>query len=424
MRAHILPRRWNLFGCLAVAALLGACASSGPLSNPASSPCGAGCKQVTLAMAYTANLSGSINLGNDPNTNTLQRITKTTTDRINYALSTVSVLGKDWTTVWGPVVVLEPNQAPFPTTYPVPANTMFVAKKNNANTYVIGIAGTNPVSFFDWEDEDFAATPVLWPGTIALQGIRITQGTLTGLQILEGMQSGQTPTTLYNFLKGVAANQATIYITGHSLGGTLAPALGLWLAEQKGDWDPNSNTTLQVYSFAGATPGDRAFAKHVEKYFPGGDGNNDMVIVDNSLDVVPHAFNLDSLNQLDDLYLQNPASCKVGPTQLICIYPTAAEQKDINKAVAGAQEASNDGIQFARLGTGGQVQGFTGDLKSHTELTSGVDCPLLKAVPSTTDDYAKEAIYQHVCAYPTALGPAVQNLNQTLAACRAKYPNG
>jgi len=375
-----------------------------------------------LAMAYTANLSGSINLGTDPNVNTLQRVTATTTNRVNYALSTIDVLDNNWTTVWGPVVVLKPNNPPPPPTQPaqVPANTVFVAKQNGANVYVIAIAGTNPPSLFDWNDEDLDANPILWPGTYAYQGIRVTKGTLTGLEILQGMQSGGSSVTLYELLKGIAANQATIYITGHSLGGALAPALGLWLAEQQSDWDPSSNTTLQVYSFAGATPGDQKFAEYVYKKFPGGAGQNNMVVVDNALDVVPHAFNLQNLEQLDTLYLQNPQTCQPNSTSLICIYPGTAEQQGIQTAIDKVKKASSYGISFAKLGEGSQVQGFTGGLKSTAQLATGLDCALLQT--PGLDDYEKEAIYQHICAYPAVLGPTT--LDASLQACRAKYPTG
>ena len=52
------------------------------------------------------------------------------------------------------MVVLKPNDPPPPPTQPtqVPANTVFVAKQNGANVYVIAIAGTNPPSLFDWNE--------------------------------------------------------------------------------------------------------------------------------------------------------------------------------------------------------------------------------------------------------------------------------
>lgn len=421
MRAFILPRP-DFLGCLAVAALLGACASSGVQSPQATAPCGPNCKGLMLAMGYTANLSGGINLGNDPNTNTLQRITATTDKRIDCALTNVEVLGGNWTRVWGPVVVLESN-SPEPGPAQVPANTVFVARQKNANVYVIAIAGTNSASLFDWKDEDLNANPVLWPGTSITRGIRVTQGTLTGLQILEGMQSGDNPpVTLLNLVTQIAgqssaSNKATIYITGHSLGGALAPALGLWLAGQKSTWDPNSNTALQVYTFAGATPGDRSFAKYMETFFPGAE---DLVVVDNSLDVVPHAFRLDTLKELDTLYLGDPTACQANPAGDTCIFPTSAEKADIQKAIDGAQKAADALIYFATLGKASQVQGFQGTLQSKSALATGLNCSLLSA--PGLDDYAKEAIYQHVCAYPPALG--VPTLNTKLGACRAEYPNG
>jgi hypothetical protein len=146
-----------------------------------------------------------------------------------------------------------------------------------------------------------------------------------------------------------------------------------------------------------------------------------MVVIDNSLDVVPHAFNLKTLEQLDTLYLQNSSTCTPTSTQLICIYPGTKEKTAIQTAIDKVKKISGPLFQFATLGEGSQVQGFTGTLQSKAALQSGLSCPLLIAAASV-DDYGKEAIYQHVCAYSLALGDTTTP--PSLTACRAQFPNG
>lgn len=398
------------------------------------SDCGGDCKQVMLSMAYTANLSGSIDL-DDPTVDRLERLTEVTADRIDCALSSATALGGAWQRTWGPALVLEPNTVVLQMTGdpltlidtwdPAPvANTMFVAKKKDAEVYVVAIAGTDAASQFDWAQEDFDAFPVLWPyGGVHLT-VAVTRGTLTGLKLLQTMTSkvvahgaGDAELSLEQYLEGVVANtEATIFFTGHSLGGALAPVTALWLHDQRSDWDPSDKATLKIYAFAGATPGNGPFATYVGNRFKG----ENMVIVNNSLDVVPHAFRLDTLKQLDTLYEADPKTCEKKPTSQNCIEPSICESGAIAQIIEKVQKAEKKLIYYETLGEGSQLQGFSGDLVSRSGLTQVKDCDLYQSAAGKCDVYAKEALYQHVCAYPVKLG--VPQLNPQMSQCRQQFP--
>src|SRR3954464_6726658 len=64
----------------------------------------------------------------------------------------------DWSVAWGPVAVQHPTDS-----YVI--NAMYVAESNDhPGTYVVGIAGTNPSSLFDWLVEDgLVSVQIPWP---------------------------------------------------------------------------------------------------------------------------------------------------------------------------------------------------------------------------------------------------------------------
>jgi hypothetical protein len=373
-----------------------------------------------LSLAYTANLSGNIDLP-DPMVNRLERLTRITAERIDCALASATALNGEWERTWGPALVLEPDWQTLYTTGgdwtitntwdPAPvANTMFVAKQKGAEVYVVAIAGTNPASQYDWEKEDLDAYPVFWPYGNPLHSGLISRGARTGLGLLQAMTStvlphGTSQVSLRSYLKDIVASEtATIYFTGHSLGGVLAPVTALWLHDTRNDWDQQVNSSLKFYAFAGATPGDRKFATYVADRFKG----DAAVIVNNSLDVVPHAFALTTLNELDTLYEAAP------------IEPSPAETAAIANIITHVDKAAKWEIYFETLGKGTQVQGFSGDLLSRDGLNQVMDCPLYSQTAAILDDYGKEAVYQHVCAYPVQLG--LPQLNPQIHQCQQKYP--
>jgi len=204
-----------------------------------------------------------------------------------------------WKLVWGPgVFQVVPGVS-------IPANTMFVAKHEATGELFVSIAGTNPFSAYAWFVEDFQVSETrTWGYGAATGDVAISTGTLKGLLALQGMVP---PTgipganvTLENFLgEYVAAEGAPVEITisGHSLGGALAPTLALWLLDTQKQWDHHDRAVISVYAYAGPTPGNDAFASYFDARFRGR-----MHRIANPLDVVTHAWNVGDLAEVKALY--------------------------------------------------------------------------------------------------------------------------
>jgi len=162
---------------------------------------------------------------------------------IPHYLASDPLTAGDWSIVW-----IADDLA-------VPVNFAFIARSARTGAYAIAIRGTypNPFSSAYWDDadQDSPTGPMQpWPSA-ATSGAKVAGGTWTGFQSVLGlMGAGQS------FAQAVAAlpATATVHVTGHSLGGTLAPVIALRMSEQADCPVPS------VYAFAGMTPGNGAFA--------------------------------------------------------------------------------------------------------------------------------------------------------------------
>ncbi|NES64998.1 MAG: lipase family protein [Okeania sp. SIO2D1] len=222
----------------------------------------------------------------------LQELLKT--DITNY-LNTPSIqqdIG-NWDLVWGPVVyqVSLTKKA---------ANAMYVAQ--NGNQYVVAIAGTNPISFYDWLIEDGSVKrQVSWPYGDIPPNLepKISQGTSIGLNnLLQKMKSsGQS---LLEFLGETVENsddEIEIIFTGHSLGGALSPTLALAAFDQKSEWAGEKPFKISVYPSAGPTPGNQDFSTYYDSEL-----GNSTTRIWNDIDIVPHAWNETMLSEIPSLY--------------------------------------------------------------------------------------------------------------------------
>jgi hypothetical protein len=198
----------------------------------------------------------------------------------------------DWSVAWGPVVVQ------FPTDH-YAVNAMYVAQ--NQDTYVVGVAGTNPTSLFDWIVEDgFVSVQLPWIYD-ELAGAKISLGTGIGLAILQNAAPGTgipgTGTTLREFLSGIFPKKGmNLVVSGHSLGGALAPTLALWLHDTWLLWDPFRDVTLSTMPTAGPTAGNAAFASYSDEKLS-------ITRFANAIDVVPHAWQASDLTEIPTLYV-------------------------------------------------------------------------------------------------------------------------
>ncbi|HEX2079865.1 MAG TPA: hypothetical protein VHG08_19265 [Longimicrobium sp.] len=205
----------------------------------------------------------------------------------------------NWSVVWGPAVYQY-------NTTSLAINAMYVAKgedPDNRDTYVVGIAGTNPSSLFDWIFEDgLVGKQIPWPYALAsAPDAKISLGTGIGLVILQNLAPGSgipgTGTTLRQFLAGIPGKPGkSLVVAGHSLGGALSATVTLWLHDIRPLWDPFRQVTLSSIPTAGPTAGNGAFARY-------SDGAIQVARFANAIDVVPHAWQASDLAQIPTLYV-------------------------------------------------------------------------------------------------------------------------
>jgi hypothetical protein len=144
-----------------------------------------------------------------------------------------------------------------------------------------------------------------------LDPVRVVPG------VASAISSISSGITLQQFLRDQTASadgHVDIYVTGHSKGGALCTALAAWLVDTQGQepvapadqWDPERVATVHAYAFAGPTPGNGAFARHVDAIL----GSRCHRIF-NRLDLVPHAFATGDLDLVPGLYDPPPFERKV-----------------------------------------------------------------------------------------------------------------
>ncbi len=264
-----------------------------------------------------------------------------------------------WTVVWGPAVY---EKKPSPKGYA--DNAIYVVTNEDKSVYVVAIAGTNKKSTYGWFQEDFDVQNVeRWDSAFSLDGqtfptdklrtLCISAGTHSGVKILLNMKDPVTQKRLDEYLATTSAGlgkHTTLIFTGHSLAGALAPTLALALfdthggkiADTKSKWD-----AVFVLPSAGATPGNQHFADRFSQEFrptalkphqpPTPEGlswkwNQD---VWNSLDIVPHAWVIDMLNEIPTLYPEAPWVAGDAPTppQLV-----KARDEGIRRSNKGAEK--------------------------------------------------------------------------------------
>src|SRR5262249_24914525 len=149
----------------------------------------------------------------------------------------------------------------------------------------------------DWLLEDGSVSiQVPWPTGNPPPGSnrQISHGTFRGLSFLRTLRPGPhqpgAGSLLSDSLAAGLNGSPMITLTGHSLGGALAPALALFLSDTQGTWDPAMRTKIACLASTGPTPGNRDFAD----YF-----NSQLGPVTtrfwNTLDVVPHVWNADGV---------------------------------------------------------------------------------------------------------------------------------
>ncbi len=353
--------------------------------------------QQTFRLSILAN-SAWTDTGTQPEL--LAKLTAAVTSGLN-SQAEQALIGK-WSVAWGPQVWQNTGSS-------VADNAMYVAYNPAVKfadgltheAYVVAIAATGPFSTYDWLTEDFdvssvvafdtfnplqpAPTPA--PTPVSPTTAVISMGTAIGVSNLLKMTSpngapaaGQS---LAQFLGSLKGNNKAVIFTGHSLAGALSPTVGLWLKKNKylAGFGPDG-TYHFVYATAGATPGNLAFASEFSSHFvpnlkpPANSYKVWNRQVWNTLDVVPHAWNLDLLSKVPKLY-GNP------------------NLDAIDAAVAlAAANAARSKVYYVHT--------------AEEQLTGTLTGPV-----STTLEFLKQAAYQHTTAYGAliAAGPSGETLD-------------
>ncbi len=231
-------------------------------------------------------------------------------------LSLQPLVGSEWQLVWGPGVYKFAGAD-------LDDNMMYVVQRSSdPSQMVVGVRGTNSKAILDWLAEDLSVLRTeawAWKQDAPDLKPRISEGTSEGLRILREMiPSAGIPgdgLDLQTFLAARVEKVGAISVTvaGHSLGGALAPALGLYLEDTRKVWDPDARATVSVWGFAGPTPGDADFAAYYDQRL-----STTSHRIHNPYDVVPLSWQANQMETISGLYRPH-ANPPFGLRQLVSL---------------------------------------------------------------------------------------------------------
>ena len=257
-----------------------------------------------------------------------------------------SWIGK-FTTVWGPAY--HKNKQPvlhdLKREQKVDAMTYIVQDSTNPNDFYVAIRGTTPGTLSEWVFQDFWVGAMVSWDMVPYEGIKpppppssnipaISFGTNIALNILVNqLKDPDNGVDIINFLKNQAkeaqktGQKINIYITGHSLGGVLAPTFALYFKEK---WPMDiDKPEILTYAFAGPTAGNQKFVEHSNMMM-----GDHCKRFENPLDAVTQVWNVDSMQRLPALYKEPEISM-----------PNLLEKILINIAIPAIQDKNYTQIE-------------------------------------------------------------------------------
>ncbi|MFZ5637273.1 MAG: lipase family protein [Pseudomonadota bacterium] len=184
--------------------------------------------------------------------------------------------------VWGPAELDHWDDVSY--------SRAFIAGDSETNEYFVVIRGTNFESLSSWLNQDFdldKAKPFgQLPGSppkVPADAL-ISQGTFNGMSDLIRLRDPATHASMVEFLS--ALKPQYLYVTGHSLGGTLTPTLFAYLNAMLNGGGPAHGMAL--WSFAGLTPGGTGFNAYFNSVLINDQGFEWRI--HNSLDIAPFCW--------------------------------------------------------------------------------------------------------------------------------------
>ncbi len=198
--------------------------------------------------------------------------------------------------VWGPTI-------DFPNFFAYANTTIFVCREKGSNDLTLVIRGTNPLSLKTWLRQDFAVGEMVnWDHSDPSKG-KVSKGARRSLS--ESLEYVPTKSCfggdhLHTYLERYFTKHpgATLRVTGHSLGGLLGPTLTLWMYERL---PILQSIPIEIYSYAGPTAGDAAFAEYCATTLNNGTTTTLNRYV-NLYDVAPRAWSAPLLKDFIDIY--------------------------------------------------------------------------------------------------------------------------
>ncbi len=187
----------------------------------------------------------------------------------------------NWKLVWGPGIS------------PDSANMAFVAKADtDPVSFALVLRGTNPHSPDGVLQDLDAFKLVRYPGGETNDSI--SHGAELGMSNILNTADARTNRSLEWFLDSIPSEpKTTIFVTGHSQGGYLAPIMAYWVMNNQSF---NNKFIVRTYTYAGPTVWNYGFTKNFKTSLSQNGGSLNMYV--NKLDVIPYFwYNLPAIKE-------------------------------------------------------------------------------------------------------------------------------
>lgn len=337
--------------------------------------------QTIFAMAWLANVNAGVE---KPKATELQDHAQTQVTAALATLNGTKILAPNLKLAWGPVTSTSRAKLLL-NTNSVTDNTMFVVSCDDPShagksMYVVAIAGTDPDSSYDWFNEDMQVAKMKPFSSKDGQHGFLAEGTYEGAYDKLLPMRPRNGVTLQEFLKVNVSKGQRILVTGHSLGGALAPVIAILLKD-----DPTIAGNVECYPFAGPTPGDKVFADYVASRFR----EDEYRATVNPLDIVPKAWIGGNLSQVPGIYGPSSSIKACGSSQANGLPPSDLVLAIVSWAKGLAKQAEDAyHTTYAFPGGDPNPTGFSGlhnDLNSDTVQVGNARTPVCEFLKQRTD---------------------------------------